>query len=164
MAEDNNITIVCDRLDKLIVKIDVGLQEYIRNVMSLDLTAAISNRVIEKGTDNKGAKFLNFKTGKPYSKGYEKYREKKNKPTDRKTFQFGGEMWDGFGRTDFKKEGDGKYELELGGTTTDSADKIKSNSEYQKKNILLPTKEEVSDITEAIHNEIDELLRNAGYL
>jgi hypothetical protein len=147
-----------------------------------DLARLVTNRVVQRGEDEKGAPFTPYSTkkvgafrffGKSRSalgeqkvrtaskKGkllsYKDFRELNNLNTDRKNFEFTGEMWRKVGINSTKTIGD-VVTVTIGGTTTASALKLEENTKLEGKNILNPKKTELNTIAQNLEAWMNQVL------
>lgn len=140
------------RLDELTAYVTNELPIFAQQVAANDLAALVTNRVVQKGENFKGSGFSSYSSktvaawrfwGKSRNQTAEKkvrakskaqgalsyveFRELNNLKTDKKNFEFTGEMWRKFGivRTNISGQ---DFTISLGGTSPASQTKIDENS------------------------------------
>ncbi len=158
------------------------LPEVVAKIASNDLSALITNRVIQKSESYTGAKFGKYSERKmSYKKlvpsvlaasgrgkvdeikkistkekgiSYARVREILGRTNTNKNFFLSGEMFQKFGVIKTTKE-KGKFKIQLGGQTPASQKKIDANTDREKINIIEASKEEEA-LIESIVGEIFE--------
>lgn len=154
------------RFDELIAFVQNELPKYATEVAANDLVALIVNRVINTGKDADGNLFSSYSdnpiaAGKLWGKSrtqaaeskvralakakgalsYKAFRELNNLKTDKKNFEFTGEMFRKFGI--IREAGNGSnFVITLGGTTEEAQRKIDANSAQEGADIIAPSKSE----------------------
>ena len=128
------------------------LPVFAQQVASNDLAALVTNRVVQTGKNFKGGSFSAYSSktvaawrfwGKSRTQAaekkvravsrakgalsYQEFRELNNLKTDKKNFEFTGEMWRKFGIVRVDVSGQ-RFKISLGGTSTVAQDKIDENS------------------------------------
>lgn len=159
-----------ERLDELIDFVENELPNYAHRVAANDLAALIAKRVIETGTNYKGAKFSAYSTNKvPAYKfwgksrnqtaekkvrkisrargalSYSEFRGLNNLLTTNKNFEFFGEMWKKFGVVSYTNNG-GNFRVTLGGQTTTAQKKIDENSNREGVSVIEASQREINII------------------
>tara|TARA_R110000787_G_scaffold97665_4_gene201320 strand:+ start:18686 stop:19237 length:552 start_codon:yes stop_codon:yes gene_type:complete len=140
------------KIDELKKYIKNELPILAQKVLVSDLIALVTNRVTQEGLDFKGSPFKPYSTtaigaglfsGKSrtqtaekkiklmsksgLSLSYSQFRKLNNLNTDKKIFEFTGEMWTKFGIVDLSKS-DNSISVKVGGRNQASQDKIDFNS------------------------------------
>lgn len=152
------------------------LPKYAILVSSNDLSALITNRVIQEGKNHTGGKFKSYSTrdvpaykywGKSRTQSAEKrvrtlarsrgvldyaeFRRINNLKTDTKNFEFSGEMWRKFGVIKEQISGD-KFTVILGGKTKIAQEKIDDNSDREGVSIIEASEGEIRVIEKTIQD------------
>ena len=169
------------RLDLLIASIDREAPAEAQRA-GQDLAALISNRVIQKGQTAAGGRFT------PYSdqdvpaffyfgrsrnasgeaavrraakdrKGlsYRDFRQANRLNVGIKNFEFNGEMWRKFGVVNVRRTATGVL-VSIGGTTTDSANKITWHTEREGQSIIKPSKTELAIVQGNLNRWLQSLV------
>lgn len=145
-------------------------------VGAVDLIALITNRVVQRGEDYKGAPFSKYSTkpvaafrfvGKSRTNSadrkvrakakaktaltYKQFRELNNLKSDKKNFEFTNEMWRKFGIITFVSN-NGNFSMEIGGTTPASQKKIDENSAREKISIIEASTREAAIVQNSLTN------------
>ena len=148
------------KFDELINFVENQLPEFAKQVLSADLVALVTNRVVQRGEDYTGVRFSAYSVttvaayrfwgksrtqaaekiirAKARAKGalsYKEFRGINNLKTDKKNFEFTGEMWKKFGVIRSVVSGS-KFTVSIGGTTTASQNKIDDNSQREGLSII----------------------------
>lgn len=158
------------RLEELIRFIEVDLPRYAERVGAIDLAALVADRVINKGEDFRGRAFTPYSTntvaawrfwGKSRNQSaekkvrdlarkkgvlaYDEFRKLNKLNTDKKNFEFTGEMWKKFGvlRADVNSAG---FKVIIGGQTKASQDKIDANSQREGVSIIEASESEIATV------------------
>lgn len=150
-----------------------------------DLSALITNRVVQTGKDSVGQSFSPYSTtpvpaflffGKSRSDAgearvrakakkrekisYRDFRVLNNLNPAPKNFEFTGAMWRGTGVLKTVKTPNGAS-VTIGGRTKDSERKLAFNSSREKKDILAPSSREISIVTTNLERWIENIIRTA---
>lgn len=160
------ITELSDRIDRALARIDTELQAQGQKA-GLDLVALVTNRVIQRGETADGGRFSNYsetqvpaffyfgrsrnqsgeqtvrkaaKDRKPLS--YSEFRRANSLEVGFKNFEFTGAMFRGFGVQGVETSPDG-VTVVIGGTNSDSAQKIEWLSQQEGRSIIQPSPDEL---------------------
>lgn len=155
-----------ERLEALENFVETQLPLYAKEVLANDLVSLVTNRVVQRGENFKGVFFKQYSSktiaafrfwGKSRSQAaerkvralsrakgvlsYKDFRDINNLKSDKKNFEFTGEMWRKFGviRVSVSSE---SFSVKIGGTTTTAQEKIDDNSEREKISIIEANDEE----------------------
>ena len=139
------------RVDVLNQKIKDSLTTDILVTYSTGLAAKIANRV--QKTQILGSGNTYFYSN--YTMQQEDYKKKKNAP--RKDYRLTGEMWNGFGIKEVKKQ---TNTVILGGKTTVSQYRINKNSERDSDNIIAANEQEEKELADAVAKKVKELIHD----
>jgi len=156
------------------------LPVFAEQVAANDLAALVSNRVIQKGENYLGGQFKPYSTntvaawrfwGQSRTQAAEKrvrarsrargvmsyveFRGLNNLNTDRKNFQFTGEMWRKFGIVRVQLLGN-NFKIRVGGTTPAAQTKIDENSAREGLSIIEANEREIALIQQSTLNWIAE--------
>lgn len=169
-----------DNLSELKNFLAKQLPQEAAQVAANDLSALVTNRVVQKGIDHTGKPFSPYSTrtvaafrfyGKSRTQAAERriralakakgvlsseeFRKINNLRTDKKNFEFTGEMWRKFGivRQSFTQH---RVSISMGGTTTESQRKIDANSEKEGVNIVEANKKELDLVRSSLNDWITE--------
>lgn len=165
-----------ERFDELIDFVRNTLPGIAERVAATDLVALITNRVVQKGLDFNGASFSSYSTtdipaykfwGKSRTQSaeaklrdlsrqkaklsYATFRALNNLKTDKKNFEFTGEMWRKFGVISRSASGN-NFKISLGGTTTAAQQKIDDNSAEEGLSIIENNSAEEAIIQQSIQD------------
>lgn len=99
---------------------------------------------------NKGDK------GKGGVLSYEEFRILNNLKTDKKNYEFTGEMWRKFGIVSSRTASGGIFKISLGGTTTAAQNKIDENSKEAGLSIIEASEAEKALVNNSVSDWIDE--------
>lgn len=181
-----NIREQIERFDELIAFVQNELPQKAEQVAGHDLVALITNRVVQDGMNYAGGKFSPYSerflradafVGKSRTQtaerkiqaqlkaggtlNYKQFRELNNLETDKKNFEFTGEMWRKFGVIS-STVGGMRFRITLGGKTEAAAKKIEENSEREGVSIIEASAEEgfivVGTMQAWLNKEADRIL------
>ena len=138
------------RIDRAISRMESEIDTVAARAGS-DIVALVTRRVIEKGLNSEEQSFS------PYSPEYKKFREKKNRNTGFKSFEFTGSMFRGFQVIAVQRTSTG-VRITIGGSNQDSADKIEWNSKREKKSIIKPTRKELEFAQNSLNNWLKSIV------
>lgn len=169
------------RFDDLILFIQNELPNYAAEVAANDLVALITNRVTIEGKDQNGNSFSSYSTnpiaaGKLWGKSrtqeaerkvralakargalsYKEFREINNLKTDKKNFEFTGEMFRKFGVVRNSSGPDGAFTVTMAGLTSEAQMKLDENSEQEGQSIIEASEEEKEIIALTLQSWFDE--------
>lgn len=155
-----------DDFDRLTDFIENDLPEYAEQVLANDIASLVTNRVVQKGENYKGGSFSPYSTktvlafrfwGKSRTQtaerkvrevsrkggalSYVEFRELNNLKTQKKNYNFTGEMWRKFGVKRVEKR-NGGFTIIIGGTTEAAQMKIDENSDREGLSIIEANKAE----------------------
>lgn len=167
------------RLDDLIAYVNNELPVFAQQVAVNDLAALVTNRVVQKGENYLGASFSPYSKntvaawrfwGKSRTQAaerkvralsrakgalsYEQFRELNNLKTDKKNFEFTGEMWRKFGIVRVDISG-GNFKISIGGTSPAAQDKIGENSTREGLSIIEANEAEEALVQKTVSGWID---------
>ncbi len=166
--------------DELLRYVDNGLKDVAESVYGTDLTALVTNRVVQRGQDFRGRPFKPYSTktvaafrfwGRSRNQSaeervrkisraggalsYSEFRGLNNLNTDKKNFEFTGQMWRQFGIVKINVN-DGRFKIVIAGTTTDAQKKIDENTEREGISIIEASDGERGVATEGIRAWLDQ--------
>lgn len=149
-----------EKIERLKLFVVNDLPTYALEVAAKDLTALVANRVVQTGVNYVGTPFSPYSTsqisavrfiGKSRTQSaerkiqqkvksrtalsYSEFRDINNLNSDKKNFEFFGEMWRKFGVVKVQNIG-GKFTIGIGGTTKESQKKIDENSRREGYSII----------------------------
>lgn len=152
-------------------------------IAGADLAALIKNRVVQTGRNAEGQAFSPYsekqvpaylyygksrsaqgenrvraKAKKREGVSYREFRELNNLNTDKKNFEFTGEMWRGV-EVQETKQGAVSVIVISGGSQT-VRDKLRYATEAERINILKPAKEEIKVITDNLGNWMTGIIKS----
>lgn len=148
------------------------LPKFAEQVLAADLVALVTNRVVQKGENFKGASFSPYsikqigafrfvaksrnnsadrkiralakaQTPLKNTLSYEEFRELNNLRTNKKNFEFTGEMWRKFGVIQVNINGD-DFLISIGGQSTTAQKKIDENSAREGISIIEANQAEIA--------------------
>lgn len=167
------------RFDELTEYIKNELPVFAEQVAANDLAALVTNRVVQRGENYLGSQFSPYSRNtvaawrfwgksrtqaaerrvraKSRAKGalsYVEFRQLNNLKTDKKNFEFTGEMWRKFGIVRVQITGD-RFKVSLGGTSTAAQDKIDENSKREGLSIIEANEAEKALVQRTVAGWID---------
>ena len=153
-----------NKFDALIDFVENELPSFAENILAIDLIALVTNRVVQKGENYLGGSFSPYSTttvaawrfwGKSRNQTAEKkvraisrargaltyteFRTLNKLKTNKKNFEFTGEMWRKFGIVKATKT-----VIQIGGTTSVAQQKIDDNSEREGLSIIEANFDEIT--------------------
>ena len=152
-------------------------------IAGADLAALIKNRVVQTGRNAEGQAFSPYsekqvpaylyygksrsaqgenrvraKAKKREGVSYREFRELNNLNTDKKNFEFTGEMWRG---VEVQESRQGQVSVVvIAGNTQEVRDKLRYATEAERINILKPAKEEIKVITDNLGNWMTGIIKS----
>ena len=170
------------RFENLVQFVDNQLPRYAEQVLATDVIALVTNRVVQKGENFRGTSFKPYSSrtvaawrfwGQSRTQAaerriraisrargalsYQQFRELNNLKSDKKNFEFTGEMWRKFGIVRSSQIGE-KFVISIGGTTPSAQEKIDDNSAREGISIIEASQREE---TVAQNAALDWLTENA---
>ena len=137
----------------------------------------IKKRVIEQGKDANNSAFTPYSTAQMpsffyYGKSrnasaekavkaakkvsYKDFRSLNNLETDKKNFEFTGDMWRNFGVVSTRQE-NGIVKITIGGQSTDAQNKIDWLSAQENQSIIEPSASEIGVVNSIMSNWVNEI-------
>jgi hypothetical protein len=169
--------------DRKVLLIKSGMEAKLVKTAGFDMVALVTDRVVQKGVSADGSRFsaysdrpMNAKKLKGKSRrdsaekrvqsaikegvlmSYREFREINGLKTDKKNFEFTGEMWRKFGVVRYSYSA-GKFELVFGGKTAEAKKKLAKNSKREGKDISEPSKSEIKVVVDNLNNWVNSILK-----
>ena len=168
------------QFDELLSYVDAGLQDVATAVYGTDLVALVTNRVVQRGETFNGSRFKPYSRrtvaawrfwGKSRNQSaenkvraisreggalsYAEFRGLNNLNTDKKNFEFTGQMWRQFGIVKISVN-DGRFKVLIAGTSKDAQQKIDENTEREGVSIIEASQDEREVATEGLRSWLDQ--------
>ena len=153
-------------------------------IVGADASALIENRIVTKGEKADGGKFSPYSTkpvaafryfGRSRNAGgeaqvrkaakakqgvsYEDFRRFNGLNTSVKSFQFSGEMWQGFGVSDVRQVSPGRVEVSIGGKNARSKLLLKAHSDREGASLTENSKSELSAISKGFQQRLLKIIQ-----
>lgn len=174
-----------DKLRRVTAQITNNLDREIL-AAGADIAALVEDRVVQTGRDFQGASFSPYSTKeipaflyigrsrnaagenrirkaaqKKEMVSYKEFREFNGLRTQKKIFEFTGEMWQGFGVTGVRQERPGVYSVTIGGKNSRTQELIGYHSAREGVEITAPSQQEINIVLRGLQTRIANLIQNA---